>query len=81
MWFKFLYEIMVVIWKMWFSYYKYDFIMRLGVVVDNDFLEGILEFILDNKDFDGFWIFVSVDVMVGINDEDGWLLKLKLDKM
>lgn len=81
MWFKFLYEIMVVIWKMWISYYKYDFIMRLGVVVDNDFLEGILEFILDNKDFDGFWIFVSVDVMVGINDEDGWLLKLKLDKM
>lgn len=81
MWFKFLYEIMVVIWKMWISYYKYDFIMRLGVVVDNDFLEGILEFILDNKDFDGFWVFVSVDVMVGINDEDGWLLKLKLDKM
>lgn len=81
MWFKFLYEIMVVIWKMWISYYKYDFIMRLGVVVDNDFLEGILEFILDNKDFDGFWIFVSVEVMVGINDEDGWLLKLKLDKM
>lgn len=81
MWFKFLYEIMVVIWKMWISYYKYDFIMRLGVVVDNDFLEGILEFILDNKDFDGFWIFVSVDVMVGINDEDGWLLKFKLDKM
>lgn len=81
MWFKFLYEIMVVIWKMWISYYKYDFIMRLGVVVDNDFLKGILEFILDNKDFDGFWIFVSVDVMVGINDEDGWLLKLKLDKM
>lgn len=81
MWFKFLYEIMVVIWKMWISYYKYDFIMRLGVVVDNDFLEGILEFILDNKDFDGFWIFVSVDVMVGINDEDGWLLILKLDKM
>lgn len=81
MWFKFLYEIMVVIWKMWISYYKYDFIMRLGFVVDNDFLEGILEFILDNKDFDGFWIFVSVDVMVGINDEDGWLLKLKLDKM
>lgn len=81
MWFKFLYEIMVVIWKMWISYYKYDFIMRLGVVVDNDFLEGIFEFILDNKDFDGFWIFVSVDVMVGINDEDGWLLKLKLDKM
>lgn len=81
MWFKFLYEIMVVIWKMWISYYKYDFIMRLGVVVDNDFLKGILEFILDKKDFDGFWIFVSVDVMVGINDEDGWLLKLKLDKM
>lgn len=81
MWFKFLYEIMVVIWKMWISYYKYDFIMRLGFVVDNGFLEGILEFILDNKDFDGFWIFVSVDVMVGINDEDGWLLKLKLDKM
>lgn len=81
MWFKFLYEIMVVIWKMWISYYKYDFIMRLGFVVDNDFLEGILEFILDNKDFDGFWIFVSVDVMVGINDEDGWLLKFKLDKM
>lgn len=81
MWFKFLYEIMVVIWKMWISYYKYDFIMRLGVVVDNDFLKGILEFILDNKDFDGFWIFVSVDVMVGINDEDGWLLKFKLDKM
>lgn len=81
MWFKFLYEIMVVIWKMWISYYKYDFIMRLGFVVDNDFLEGILEFILDNKDFDGFWVFVSVDVMVGINDEDGWLLKLKLDKM
>lgn len=81
MWFKFLYEIMVVIWKMWISYYKYDFIMRLGFVVDNDFLEGILEFILDNKDFDGFWIFVSVEVMVGINDEDGWLLKLKLDKM
>lgn len=81
MWFKFLYEIMVVIWKMWISYYKYDFIMRLGVVVDNDFLKGILEFILDNKDFDGFWIFVSVEVMVGINDEDGWLLKLKLDKM
>lgn len=81
MWFKFLYEIMVVIWKMWMSYYKYDFIMRLGFVVDNDFLEGILEFILDNKDFDGFWIFVSVDVMVGINDEDGWLLKFKLDKM
>lgn len=81
MWFKFLYEIMVVIWKMWISYYKYDFIMRLGFVVDNDFLEGIFEFILDNKDFDGFWIFVSVDVMVGINDEDGWLLKLKLDKM
>lgn len=66
---------------MWISYYKYDFIMRLGVVVDNDFLEGILEFILDNKDFDGFWVFVSVDVMVGINDEDGWLLKFKLDKM
>lgn len=81
MWFKFLYEIMVVIWKMWISYYKYDFIMRVGFVVDNDFLEGIFEFILDNKDFDGFWIFVSVDVMVGINDEDGWLLKLKLDKM
>lgn len=81
MWFKFLYEIMVVIWKMWISYYKYDFIMRLGFVVDNDFLEGIFEFILDNKDFDGFWIFVSVDVMVGINDEDGWLVKLKLDKM
>lgn len=81
MWFKFLYEIMVVIWKMWISYYKYDFIMRLGFVVDNGFLEGILEFILDNKDFDGFWIFVSVDVMVGINDEDGWLLKFKLDKM
>lgn len=81
MWFKFLYEIMVVIWKMWISYYKYDFIMRLGFVVDYDFLEGILEFILDNKDFDGFWIFVSVEVMVGINDEDGWLLKLKLDKM
>lgn len=81
MWFKFLYEIMVVIWKMWISYYKYDFIMRLGFVVDNGFLEGILEFILDNKDFDGFWVFVSVDVMVGINDEDGWLLKLKLDKM
>lgn len=81
MWFKFLYEIMVVIWKMWISYYKYDFIMRLGFVVDNDFLKGILEFILDNKDFDGFWVFVSVDVMVGINDEDGWLLKLKLDKM
>lgn len=81
MWFKFLYEIMVVIWKMWINYYKYDFIMRLGFVVDNGFLEGILEFILDNKDFDGFWIFVSVDVMVGINDEDGWLLKLKLDKM
>lgn len=81
MWFKFLYEIMVVIWKMWISYYKYDFIMRLGFVVDNDFLKGILEFILDNKDFDGFWIFVSVEVMVGINDEDGWLLKLKLDKM
>lgn len=81
MWFKFLYEIMVVIWKMWISYYKYDFIMRLGFVVDNGFLEGILEFILDNKDFDGFWIFVSVEVMVGINDEDGWLLKLKLDKM
>lgn len=72
---------MVVIWKMWISYYKYDFIMRLGFVVDNGFLEGILEIILDNKDFDGFWIFVSVDVMVGINDEDGWLLKLKLDKM
>lgn len=66
---------------MWISYYKYDFIMRLGFVVDNDFLKGILEFILDNKDFDGFWVFVSVDVMVGINDEDGWLLKLKLDKM
>lgn len=81
MWFKFLYEIMVVIWKMWISYYKYDFIMRLGFVVDNDFLKGILEFILDNKDFDGFWVFVSVDIMVGINDEDGWLLKLKLDKM
>lgn len=74
-------EIMAATGKMRTSYHNYDFIMRPGPVVDNDFLKGFPESIIDNKDSDGFRTFVGVDVMAGTNDEDGWLLKSKLDKM
>ena len=74
-------EIMMATKEMRSSYNEYDFIMRPGPVIDHDLLSRSPESLLLDRKSDGFRTFVSVDVMAGTNDEDGWLLRSKLDNM